>query len=438
MSKIEDALRRLTPEQRALLERRLQQKRQHKSPAQEQIGIRSDRTSYPLSAGQQRLLALELLYPNTPQYNITVAHRLMGPVDVDVLNRSIRLVLERHEVLRARYVYEAGAWLQFINELPEKPIKGIDLAHLPATKRLRKAISYVHQDLRTPFDLAEGPLNRMTLIKLADNDYVFFATIHHAACDAWSFDIFLKEITAHYEALLNQEKPDVPEISIQYADYASWQQIWLESDRAQEQLDYWKEAFKDGATPVKLPADHPLATKQSIEGASLSIVIPEALTEALKNLSLNEKLTPFTIFLTAFKSLLYRYTDQEELVVCAPIAGRRRMEVEPLIGYFNNLLALRTNLVPEESFKTLAERIGQQAMAASDHQEIPFEVIADMPSLRRTSLTGAFFTFQNALSHSFQLPGVEIDAIELESPSADFDLSFFVEQKGEDVVVVAE
>ena len=438
MSKIENAIRNLTPEQRALLELRLKKKRQQSPSVQQGIVQRSDTHTYPLSAGQRRLLSLEQLTPGTSRYNITEAFRLMGPLDAAVLQDSISLTLERHEVLRAAFKHKAGTWTQSILDVPSEPLDVKNLSHLAATQRLGSAINLVKKDLSTPFVLEDGHLVRSGLIKLAPNDHIFFITIHHLVADAWSFDLLLKEIAQQYEAKINQAKAEVPELSIQYADFAAWQSTWLDEEDAKKQLAYWEEEFEAGVAPLILPTDTEQAAAQSTKGGNKRILLSQDLLGMLMNASIEEKLTPFALFLSAYKCMLYRYSGQNELALCTPVAGRNRIEVEPLIGYFNNLLVLRSKLSDETLFKEVANQLTQKSAEASDHQNIPFEMVASLPGLRRVPLTRSFFTFQNAISAAFQLPGLEIDTIELENTSADFDLAIYVEQKDENVFITAE
>ena len=232
MSKLENAIRNLTPEQRALLELRLKKKRQQSASVGPGIVQREDTTLYPLSAGQRRLLSLEQLTPGTSRFNITEAYRLMGPLDVAALEKAIRYTLERHEVLRCAFTLEKGTWHQTLNAIPSEPLPVKNLSHLPATQRLGAAISLVRKDLNTSFDLAMGQPVRFRLIRLAPNDHIFFVTLHHLVADAWSFDLLLKEIAAQYEGLIEQAKPDLPELTVQYADFAAC--LLYTSDAADE------------------------------------------------------------------------------------------------------------------------------------------------------------------------------------------------------------
>ena len=438
MSKLEDAIKRLSPEQRALLERRLKQKRNDSAAQDKSIGSRPDSSEYPLSAGQRRLLALEQLYPNTPQFNITVAHHLVGSLDTNALEFGVRTVLQRHEALRSRFNLLNGAWQQQIVDVPEVVLPAIDLSDMPAEQRRQKALELIRQDVKTPFDLSTGPLLRAHLVKLAPTDHVFFLTVHHVAADAWSVNLLLQEVVSAYISEAQNATPDLPHLSIQYADFAHWQIDWLQTEDAQKQLTYWEKSFENDPVPLELPVDRNVSAVQSVEGRSKTIYLSEQLTAELKTFSLEQKLTPFTIFMSAFKALIYRYTSQNDMIVCAPIAGRNRVEVEPLIGYFNNVIAIRSSISDDMTYSVLADQIAKSSMAASDHQDIPFEVVADLQTLKKVPLTRAFFTFQDALTQAFSIPGIRSESIEIDSVGADFNLSIFVEQKGDDLAVVAE
>ena len=318
MSKLENAIRNLTPEQRALLELRLKKKRQQGASVGPGIVQREDTTTYPLSAGQRRLLSLEQLTPGTSRFNITEAYRLMGPLDIGALEKAIRSTFARHEVLRCAFTLEKGTWHQTVAEIPAEPLPVKNLSHLPATQRLGAAISLVRKDLNTPFDLSLGQPVRTRLIRLAPNDFLFFVTLHHLVGDAWSFDLLLKEIAAQYEGHLEQSKPTLPALPVQYADFAAWQKDWLQEESAKKQIAYWQEEFESGVAPIQLPVDHELSASQSTTGASKRIILSEALLEMLMQVSVEKKLTPFTLFLSAFKCLLFRYSKQQELAICVP------------------------------------------------------------------------------------------------------------------------
>ena len=438
MSKIEDAIRKLTPEQRSLLELRLKEKRTSLEAPGTPLSVRPDETVFPISSGQKRLLELERVTPGTSKYNLSIAIRLMGPLDASALERSVHTVLNRHDVLRSFFLFEKNTWTQSLNSFKDPVLPILNLAHLPATKRLQQAIEHVHQVAKQPFNLRTGPITRNGLIRLAANDHILHSTIHHIACDAWSFDIYLSEIAALYTSIINHDAVSIPTLTLTYADFAYWQKHWLESPEAKKQLSFWESVYSDSPEPLRVPTSKPPAAQPSSRGANVSLLLPQVLTEQLKGISLKEKITPFSLFMAAFCTLLYRYSQQEDQLICIPVAGRRHIKLEPLIGYFNNILVLRTNLSPEQDFVSFATSIGNHVLAASDNQEIPFDTVANLPSLQSLQLSRAFFTFQDGISHGFSLPGIEADHLELPSPGADFDISFFVEQYGDDILLRAE
>lgn len=438
MSKIEDALRKLTPEQRAVLELRLKKKRASESPGSNQISVRQDTSEFPISAGQRRLLALEQLTPNTPRYNLTFALRLMGSLDVEALQTSIIHVLERHQVLLSSFPFKEGNWTQHRSQIPENPLESISLSKLPAPNRLKQAIALAHKQLKQPFDLENGPLVRNTIIRLAQNDHIFVVSMHHAITDAWSFDLYFNEISLGYSNILKNQNEPLPELSIDYSDYALWQQNWLEGPVAEKQRAFWESLFENPPKATVLPIDKRPKSRHSFEGSSTSSIIPDTITEKLKNVSISNKLTPFALFLAAYKTLLFRYSGQQDILVCAPVIGRRRIEIESLMGYFNNVITLRAKPTLDHSFKELAQEVSDYTVTVSDHQDLPFELVAGLPALSKTPLTRAFFTFQNSVGNSFALPDIEVESINLPSPGADFDLALFVEQHGEAIIVNVE
>ena len=289
----------------------------------------------------------------------------------------------------------------------------ISLSKLPAPNRLKQAIALAHKQLKHPFDLEAGPLVRNTIIRLAPNDHLFIVSMHHIASDAWSFDLYFNEISVSYESILNQEDVQLPPLSIDYADFALWQQEWLQGPEAEKQRLFWESIFEKPPKPTVLPVNKRPTSRHSFEGNTTSRVLPDPVTERLKQVSLSNKLTPFALFLAAYNALLFRYSGQQDLLVCAPVIARRRLEIEPLIGYFNNILILRSQPTLDHSFTELAKEVSEYTVTVSDNQDIPFEIIAGLPALQKVPLTRAFFTFQNGVGSSFQLPNIEIESINL-------------------------
>jgi hypothetical protein len=242
MSKIEDALRSLTLEQRALLERRLQRKRRQQTS--EQLQIRPDTTRYPLTAGQRRILDLDRRHPNSLQHHFSIVFRLKGPVRATALNKSLRLLFERHEALRAQFTGVNEVWKQSLCAIPDRPLKKRTTEGLAQADRLSASLDALRREFRTPFELHAGPLLRSTLIRLADDDYVFGLTIHRVICDPQTLVVFLEELSACYRALVEQRLAYSSPLNIQFADFAAWQQSWLKGPEAQSHLTFWRDTFK--------------------------------------------------------------------------------------------------------------------------------------------------------------------------------------------------
>ena len=435
MGKIEDAIRKLTPEQRALLEIRLQKKRSTEPGASNPPTARLDSLVLPISPGQARLLSIEQLTPGTTRYNLTSGLRLMGGLDQEAFLSGMQLIFQRHQVLRTAFSQEDGAWLQRLIDIPEPVLPTINLAHLPATQRMKTALEHARKESTRPIDFLQGPLVRSVLIRLAANDHIFVVTMHHMVSDNWSFNVFFNELSEVYNSIIEQREPSLPGLALQYADHAQWQLDWLNTEEAEQQRAYWESTFSASPSPLILPTSHAPTNPQHREGNRVVAALPEELTEQLKRVSIDVQLTPFALFLSVFKILLYRYSGQSDIVVCVPVAGRNQPNVEPLIGYFNNILALRSLPEEHQKFKDFAKDISGKTVSAIDHQELPFNEIARLPTLKGLELTRAFFTFQEELSHGLSLTNIEIDPIQLPVPGVDFDLALFIQQHGNDLLL---
>ena len=280
---------------------------------------------------------------------------------------------------------------------------------------------------RQSFDLAQGPLWSVKLLRLADEEHVFLLNMHHIVFDGWSFDVFFRELTALYTAFSTGKPSPLPALPLQYSDFALWQRMWLQGAILEAQLTYWKQQLGGNLPLLELPTDRPRPPLQSFRGACQSLVLPQHLTEALKALSRQEGVTLFMTLLAAFKTLLYRYTGQEDLLIGTPIAGRTRVETEALIGFFVNTLVLRTNMGGNPRFRELLGKVREVALDAYDHQDLPFEKLVDELLLERSPshapLVQVMFALQNAPRPALKLPGLTLDQMDVESGTAKFDLT---------------
>jgi amino acid adenylation domain-containing protein len=394
----------------------------------------------PLSFAQQRLWFLDQLTPGTSAYNISGAVRLTGPLNIVALEQSLTEVLRRHEILRATFNAVDGQPFQSI--APAKPFifPVIDVGHFPQAEREAEARRLANEEAHQPFDLTEGPLFRATLFRLGEEDHILQCAMHHAVSDGWSTAIFNKEIGSLYYSFSTGQPSALPELPIQYADFAHWQRQWLQGEVLEAQLSYWRKQLVGAPPALELPTDRPRPAVQTFQGARQSIVLPKSLTEALKGLSRQEGATLFMTLLAAFKILLSRYTGQQDIVVGSPIAGRNRAEIEGLIGFFINTLVLRTDLSGDPSFRELLRRVREVALGAYDHQELPFEKLVEelQPErdLSRTPLFQVFFNMLNLESledHRPELNGLTAEPLLFFEPDSKFDLTIYARESNEGI-----
>ena len=291
------------------------------------------------------------------------------------------------------------------------------------------------KEVERPFDLAKGPLFRAHLLCLGTDEHLLLLTMHHIVTDGWSMGILVKELTVLYEAFCKGNPSPLPELPIQYVDFAHWQSQCLQGEVLQQELSYWKERLKGAPEVTELPTDYPRPAVQNFQGVSEPLAISRSLTEALKTLSKNQGVTLFMTLLAAFKTLLYRYTGQEDLVLGSPIAGRTRGEIENLIGLFINTLVLRTDLSGNPTFRELLIRVREVALGAYTHQEVPFEkLIEDLNLERSLSFTPLFqvmFVLQNTPESELKLLGSTVSPITIKRETALFDLFFSLAERDE-------
>ncbi|MDY7077385.1 MAG: amino acid adenylation domain-containing protein, partial [Chloroflexota bacterium] len=298
----------------------------------------------PLSFAQQRLWFLDQLAPDNLFYNIPMAVRLKGRLDVTALEQSVNEIVRRHESLRTTFDTVDGKPVQVIAPELTVPLPVVDLTDLPEVEREEKAHQLVIQEVRRPFDLAQGPLLRARLLWLDEENHIALLTMHHIVSDGWSMEILIREIATLYQAFSASKPSPLPELEVQYADFAHWQREWLQGEVLETQLDYWKQQLGGSPPMLELPTDRPRPAVQTSRGATHSFTLPQDLSERVKALSREEGATLFMTLLAAFQALLYRYTGQEDVSVGTPIANRTRGEIEGLIGFFVNPLVLRTDL----------------------------------------------------------------------------------------------
>src|SRR5438105_170701 len=415
----------LSPAKQALLEELLRGKR---SRAVEALTIthRPQPGVAPLSFAQQRLWFVEQLAPGNPAYNIASALRLRGRLNIPVLERSLNKIIRRHEALRASFQVVDGRPVQVIAPALTLILSVVDLHKLAESEREAEAVRLATEEAQRPFDLEHGPLLRAGLVRLNATEHMLLFTMHHIVSDAWSIGVVVRELTELYEAYSTGKPSPLPELAIQYADFAHWQRERLQGEVLKNHLSYWKEQLNGRLPELQLPTDGPRPAVPSFRGATRSFSLSKELSDALNTLSRREGSTLFMTLVAAFKVLLYRYTAQTEIVIGSPIANRNRREIEGLIGFFVNNLVLRTDLSGDPSFRELLGRVREVALRAYEHEDLPFEKLVEElhpeRDLSRNPFFQVVFAVQNAPIQSLHLRGLTVTPQEFVSETTRFDL----------------
>ena len=440
----QDILRRrseLSTDKLLLLEKRLKGKY---TPASEPqvIPRRNNEGSTPLSFAQQRLWFIEQMETGNPFYNVPVAVRLKGALNVPALQQTFTEIIRRHESLRTNFVTVDGQPMQNIDVARPAHLPVLDLSDLEVAERDAEARRLTAAEMVKPFDLTCDQLLRTTLLRLADDEHIALLTMHHIVSDGWSMGILIREVVALYKAYSAGESSPLAELPIQYADYAAWQREWLTGEVLQGQLNYWKQQL-NGAPPVlEIPTDRPRPTAQSHQGAFVSLALGRQLSEQLNELCQKEGVTLFMLLLAAFQTLLSRYSGQKDIIVGTPIAGRTQVETEGLIGFFVNTLALRSDLNGNPTFREFLQRVREVVLGAYANQDIPFEKLveelAPERSLSRNPLVQVVFSFQNTPQGTLEMPGLTLSPFGGENRTAKFDMTLGIVENPEGINAVLD
>jgi amino acid adenylation domain-containing protein len=383
----------------------------------------------PLSFAQQRLWFIDQLEPGSALYNVPTAFRICGRLSIELLEQSLNEIVRRHEVLRTTFRVREGWPAQNISANLTISLPVVDLTGRPDSKREGEALQLINEEARRPFDLADGPLLRAFSVRLAAEAHILLLTVHHIACDGWSMGILSRELSALYKAFSDARPSPLPELPIQYVDFARWQREWLQGEVLHKQVAYWKERLAN--LPVlQLPTDRPRPPVQSHRGERRSIVLDHELCESLKLLSQKERASIFMMLLAAFNVLLCRYSGQQDIAIGTPIAGRNRSEVEHLIGFFVNTLVLRTDLSGDPTFRELLGRVRDAALDAYTYQDLPFEkLVVELEPERNLSYSPLFqvmMVFQNGPEQTMDLAGLNVTVAQIGASASKFDLSLAV------------
>lgn len=388
----------------------------------------------PLSYAQQRLWFLYQLEPDSPFYNMPQAIRMRGGLNVEALQRTLNEIVARHEALRTTFTTVANLPVQVINPASAVPLPVTDLGNVAENEREQKALEMAREEAQRPFDLGQGPILRARLLLLGADDHVLLLNNHHIAGDGWSMGLFVKELAALYEAFAAGKPSPLPEVAVQYVDYAVWQRDWLQGEVLEKELAYWRKQLA-GAPPIlELATDRPRPVVETHRGGNIELRLPKTLADALRGLGRQEGTTLFMTLLAAYQTLLSRYTGQDDIVVGSPIANRNRNEtLEELIGFFVNSLVLRSDLSGDPTFRELLRRVREVTLGAYAHQDMPFEKLVEElhpeRSLRHNPLFQVSFVLQNAPRYALRLPGLTMQPLEVYSETAKFDLCQFVTEQ---------
>ncbi|MBD1938950.1 non-ribosomal peptide synthetase [Microcoleus sp. FACHB-68] len=390
---------------------------------------------FPASFAQQRLWFFDQLIPGTAAYNVPTVIRLTGTLNLTALERTLNEIVRRHEVLRTAFVIVEGQPFQAIAPSLSVSVPVLDLQQLPATEREAEAKRLIKAECERPFNLSQGPLLRVTLLRLDESEHILLLNMHHIVADDWSIGVLIRELGIFYTAFAENRPALMPALPLQYADFAEWQREWLQGEVLETQLAYWRQQLA-GIEVLNLPVDRPRPATQTYRGSTQYLEISQELSEALEKLSQREEVTLFMTLLAAFQTLIYRHTYQEDIAIGSPIANRNRSEIEKLIGFFINTLVLRTDLSGNPTFRELLARVREVTLGAYAHQDLPFEKLVEelQPerNLSRHPLFQVVFALQNSPMEGLQLPELAVSSVNIETQTTRFDLELHLWKSSSD------
>jgi NRPS condensation-like uncharacterized protein len=384
----------------------------------------------PLSFAQEQLWSWEQQQPGTPTYNLTSAFRLDGDLDVPILEQSLNEIVRRHDILRTSYAAVEGHPVQIIAVDSFVHLRVTDLRHLPESEHDFEVRRLAGEEALLPFDLTKTPLLRVSLLRLGEQTHVALISMHHIVSDAWSMDVLVDELLALYKELVSGNPSSLPEMPVQYADFAKWQREWLKGEVLEDQLAYWKEKLRD-APLLQLRTDRQRPQVYSSRVSIVPINLRSELLRELKFLSRQNNVTLFMTLLAAFNVVLHRHTAQEDIVVLTEIANRTRVETEKLIGFFANMLALRTSLHGDPTFTQLLRRVREVTLGAYTHQDVPFTKLVDEFHITRELTRNPLFVLQNAPVKNLEPGALTLTPVEFDVKSAPVDLAFVLSERGD-------
>ncbi|KWV78284.1 Linear gramicidin synthase subunit B [Pseudomonas fluorescens] len=398
--------------------------------AQGAIHVLSRQEDLPQSLAQNRLWITWQLDPHSSAYTIPGALHLRGELDEDALRHSFQQLIQRHEALRTRFYERDGQAFQRVEATADFELPIIDLSDLPNTEREARAQEVREDQARSPFDLEKGPLLRVTLVRLGDEEHQLLVTLHHIIADGWSLNILIDEFSRLYAAAAQGQSLELPQLALQYADYGSWQRQWLAEGEGQRQLTYWKAQLGDEHPALNLATDHPRAAQHRHSASRHRQRLDARLSAAIRQTAQAHDSTPFMLLLATFQTLLYRYSGQRDIRIGVPNANRPRHETQGLIGFFINTLVLRAELDGRLPFNQLLAATRETTLAAQAHQDLPFEQLLEaFPQAREQGLFQVMFNHQQRdLSALRRLPGLLAEELPWHSREAKFDLQLHSEE----------
>ncbi|HLP89572.1 MAG TPA: amino acid adenylation domain-containing protein [Nostocaceae cyanobacterium] len=395
----------------------------------------------PLSIAQRQLWYQELIAPGNIAYNIPIALHLVGKLNFPALESAFQQIIQRHEILRTTFAVEDGEPVQLVYEQREFRIERKVINPSLAANR-QEVIQQITQDSQHQFNLVQEPLMRVILYQITETEQILLVNQHHIISDGWSLGILVKELTHLYTALVQNREIDLPELPIQYGDYAIWQEEWLKSTTIQPALNYWQQTLAAPLPILDLPLDKPRPPQQSFHGSVIRETLPKSLTAGITELAKSTGVTFFMVTLAVYQVLLYRYSGQTDIIVGSPVANRQNSEINDLIGYFVNTVVLRGNLSGKTSFREFLQRIAQTCIDAYARQEIPLELLVEKLGIKRDPsrppIFQTLFAVQNAPVGEIQLPQLTVKPIYIDNGGAKFDLSLMLEPTEDGWIVALE
>lgn len=424
MSKVANRITNLPADKLARLLQRV--KKESKTTSQNQVIGKRDSTHAPLSYAQQRLCFLEQLHPGLAIFNMPFALNLKGALNLAALIDGLSEIIRRHESLRTTFRHSAGQAVQVVMPARRITLLQADLRGLPEFERKTQARACASLESQRSISLSEGPMMRVSLLRLADDEYLLLLTMHHIISDGWSMGVLFNELRLLYHHYRRGLNSPLAELEIQYGDFAAWQREWLQGEVLEQQLGYWKRKLAGAPELLELPLDKPRPPLQTYNGAFLPFALRKALSEELKMLSQRQGVTLFMTLLAAFQTLLHRCTGQDDISVGSPVAGRNPIQTEPLIGFFLNTVVMRTLLSDNPTFQELLERVRESCLGAYAHQDMPFEkLVAELRSDRSLSYSPLFqvwFVLQNTPGGMTDLDDLKLTPMLFDIKSAQYDL----------------